>query len=115
MIGYWTDKPCRFLRVGSGRPPRTEQFWSLRGPPPIRGHAKDIATQMAGILALAKLRDYRCRLATRVTSGIAHALVGSNGAEGEQRSGRGQPSLAVPPTDVSLECLDISNPAGFTD
>ncbi len=43
------------------------------GPPPIRGHAKDIATQMAGILALARSEDYRLPLAAdNKGNGIAH-------------------------------------------
>ncbi len=41
-----------------------EQFWGLARPPPIRGHAKDIATQMAGI-TYGFSEDYRLPFGNR--------------------------------------------------
>ncbi len=49
-----------------GHPGLREQFWELARPLPIRGMMlRDIATQMAGILALASSEDYRLKRRTK--------------------------------------------------
>ncbi len=60
---FWTDRlPAplftrEFLRVGSGNYPVLKGSSGACEPLESRGHAKDIATQMAGILALAFSED----------------------------------------------------------
>ncbi len=57
---FWTDRAsCRFSRGWKRKAAGLRAVhWGACEPPPIRGHAKDIATQMAGILAPARSEDY---------------------------------------------------------
>ncbi len=68
-----------FLRgwKAEGHPGLREQFWELARPPPIRGHAKDIATQMAGILCSSKLRTTGSALATDNKGAVSPLFVGA--------------------------------------
>ncbi len=87
MMGrFWTDRlPCRFLRGWKrGRPPRHMRavLGACEGRLRYEGHAKDIATQMAGT-ALASRGLPAFRLTDNVARRYRPLLVGSNGAEGE--------------------------------
>ncbi len=114
-----------FLQILKGwkrKVPRTtSSSGSLRGPPPIRDMPKDIATQMAGILALASVRTTGYRLKPITGGCIApFLLVSSNGAEGVKAAYafEGLTNLAEYPfTDVKSRVLDFTFriQPGFTD
>ncbi len=70
-----------FLQILKATQDYESSSGSYEGRLRYEGHAKDTATQMAGILALAS-RITGCRLATDIRQAMAcPLLVGSNGAE----------------------------------
>ncbi len=92
---------CRFLRVGSGRPPRTTGGGSgslRKGRLRYEDMPKDIATQMATYFGLGSVRT-GLRLATDNKGELYRPfLVGSNGTEGGQRMRfESCPNCAEPP------------------
>ncbi len=75
-----------------------EQFWELAGRLIFeKGHAKDIATQMAGILALASVRTTGCRLATDNKKGARYRCDGWAGVGNSVCVSRFNPSLRAHP------------------